>query len=282
MSTGVLKDAYLRSLHTRRLATTTINSTRSTLTNLEQIIGKQMDYATPDDLRRWQEHRAATVTERSLRTYVSQVRTAYAWAVAEGLIREDPAARVRPPRVGQTLPRPIPELRLMTAYQSADQRMRVMLTLAAWAGLRCCEIASLTWADCYLDGPEPYLHVRGKGKQERTIGLSPDLLEELTRLPHRRGAVIRRSDGRHGHNTANRVSHLMNDHLHASGAPDTAHSLRHRALTQACRVGGVRHAQELAGHSSPATTGIYTRVVQSDLRPTVVAIGQFLVDRDAS
>lgn len=280
-TTGIMVAAYLRSLHVRRVSENTVKQARSTLTTLERIIGKECDYATAEDLRRWQEQRAQTLTARSLRTNVSVVQTAYRWAAAEGVIRQDPAARLRPPRCGQTLPRPIPEDRLVAAYEAADQRMRVMLCLAAWASLRCCEIAALAWADVYLGG-EPYIHVLGKGRHERAIALSPELAAELEALPNRRGPVIRRADGLPGHNSANRVSKMMNDHLRACGAPDTAHSLRHRALTEACRFGGVKHAQDLAGHSSPAVTGIYVKVLQSDLRPTVLAIGRFHPERAAS
>ena len=170
----------------------------------------------------------------------------------------------------------MPEERILAAYRGGDDRLRAMVCLGAWAGLRCCEIAALSWADTYLDVAEPYVHVIGKGSKERIVPASPDLVTVLSVLPLRRGPVIRRGDGQGGHNTPNAISKVGNRHLHRLGIPDTMHSLRHRFLTEMCREGGLRQAQEAAGHASSATTSIYTKVLVSELRPTVVAVGRLL------
>ncbi len=279
---GTLIFEYLRAMHARRAPATTQRSVRSVLTIVERYTGKALEHATLADLERWQHRRADEVSTRTLRPQVGSVRAFYAWAMRTGRIRENPAAGLDAPRVGLTLPRPMPEQRLATAYYGADPRLRAMVSLAAFAGLRCCEIAALSWSDVYLDAADPYIHVLGKGGKERTLSVSPQLAEVLTALPARRGPVIRRGDGQAGHNSSNAVSKLGNRYLHSLGIPDTMHSLRHRFLTELCRVGGVRQAQEAAGHASGATTSIYTKVLTSDLRPSVVAVGRLLLPAVAS
>lgn len=279
---GTLIYEYLRALHARRAPITTQRSVRSVLTIVERYTGKALEHATLADLERWQHRRADEVGTRTLRTQVGSVRAFYSWAAKTGRIRENPAAGLDAPRVGLTLPRPMPEQRLATAYYGADPRLRAMVSLAAFAGLRCCEIAALSWSDVYLDVDEPYLHVRGKGSHERVISASPQLVEVLLALPLRRGPVIRRGDGQAGHNTSNAVSKVGNRYLHSLGIPDTMHSLRHRFLTEMCREAGLRVAQEAAGHASGATTSIYTKVLQSDIRPAVVAVGRLLLPGPAA
>lgn len=268
--------AYLRSLRARKAAQTTISTARTNLGTAERIIGKPLEVATHDDLRRWQEIRAAELSARTLRTQISSVRAFYAWAVLEGVIRVDPTTRLRTPRVAPALPRPIPENRLRQAWDAADDRTRAILALAAFAGLRACEIAGLDWSHVDLDDAMPHLRVTGKGGKERVVDVSPDLAAALTALPGRRGPVVRRHDGRPGPMTPNLVSKVANDHLRAVGIPDTLHALRHRMATELCRIAGPRRTAEVLGHANLSTVMVYTRVARDDVRPAVIQVGRFL------
>lgn len=64
--------------------------------------------------------------------------------------------------------------------------------------------------------------------------------------------------------------------LRCLGIPDTLHSLRHLCLTEACRVGGLRVAQEIAGHASSSTTAPYTKVARTDLREVMREVARRL------
>jgi hypothetical protein len=52
------------------------------------------------------------------------------------------------------LPRPITDEALSIALDSADDAMRALLALGAFAGLRAAEIAGLDWSEVYLAGRE--------------------------------------------------------------------------------------------------------------------------------
>lgn len=137
--------------------------------------------------------------------------------------------------------------------------MAVILTLAAYAGLRAAEIAQLCWGD--IDESNGLLLVvDGKGGKQRTVPLHDMILKALAQLgQQRRGPVLIRRDGKAGHWTHCGVSKYANTHLHGLGFPDTLHSLRHRyatALYFASR--DLRLVQDLMGHASPATTAGYT------------------------
>lgn len=271
----LLRD-YLRSLEARKLSGESIRTARSVLNGVQARTSKPLASCAPSDLADWQAQRASSVNSRTLRRDLVWVRCCYRWAVVEGRLNADPSVRLRPPKAPRLLPRPIPEQRLALALLAADERMRAILGLAAFAGLRAGEIATLAWSELDLDGADATVRVVGKGARERVVDVSPDLAAMLRALPHRRGPVIRRGDGVPGYNTPSRISHLAGDHLRSLGIPDTLHSLRHRMLTEVCRVGGLRQAQDVAGHASASTTAGYAALARRDLRPTVVQVGRLL------
>lgn len=276
-TTTYLLSQYVQHLTARRCSPETIRTAKYVLRNLALSTGKRLEELQPDDLEAWQARRAGELGGRTLRSHVSYVRVFYGWCVLEGHIAQDPTRRMCPPKARLTVPRPMPEARLVQAMDAADPPMAAILGLAAFAGLRACEIARLEWADCYLDEDEPYLRVLGKGDRERLADCSLELRDLLTAVPgSRRGAVFKRADGRPGHNTANRISKIANEHLHEQDVPDTLHSLRHRFITEIARRGGIHRAREAAGHASISATQIYAQVVHSEVRPLVEQVGRLL------
>jgi integrase len=267
---------YLRWMRTRRLSPRTVGTAKSILNNVAIAVGGDRDLLelAHADLYEWQATRAEQVVARTLRTQLGYLKRFYAWAVAEQLLLDDPAARLETPRVPQLLPHPISEEDLSRAIDEADDRMRAIICLAAYAGLRAAEVADLDWRDVYLSGPEPTLRVVGKGNKERIIDLSPGLVRILSRLPDRRGPVIRRLDGKPSKNTPNRISQAAGRYLRSLGIRASLHWGRHRAITMVYRLGDLRIAQEFAGHASSSTTGGYAQVARRDLRPVVVAAGE--------
>lgn len=53
----------------------------------------------------------------------------------------------------------------------------------------------------------------------------------------------------------------------------TPDALRHRFITLVCRSGGLRVAQEAAGHAAPSSTAGYAQVARREIRPAVLAAG---------
>jgi integrase/recombinase XerC/integrase/recombinase XerD len=152
----------------------------------------------------------------------------------------------------------------MTVLASAPRRVRLWIVLAAWAGLRACEIAGLR-AESIRLGAAPCIVITAeatKGQSERIVQLCDFAVAEIRAagLP-RRGWAFARADGLPGPNTPHRVSVLANTLLRECGIPDTFHGLRHRCLTQLYNATlDLRLVQEFAGHRRPETTAVYTKV----------------------
>jgi site-specific recombinase XerD len=196
---------------------------------------------------------------------LAHLRAFFKWCILEDVRDDDPMIRVPQPRLPRWLPHPIPEGELHHAISTARERIRPFFFLGAYAGLRACEMAPLRGEDLWWHMDPPLLHVRrGKGGDPRTVPISPVLETELRPLA-KRGWLFPRLTGEVGPVPAHLVSHLANDHLHASGSSHTLHSTRHRFGTMIYRLSGgdLRLTQELMGHRSVQSTVVYTQVDQS-------------------
>lgn len=220
---------------------------------------------TTDELEEWLDNRkgrgGGRISDRTRYCYLSNLSAFYEWARRAGVCDIDPAKDVIRPRLRPGLPRPIRDDLLERAIHGADDRMRVWIKLAAFAGLRVAEIAGLTRTDI-LDLHDPWhLHVVGKGRKERYVPVHPKLRSALQTygIP-RSGPLFTSSTGRMY--TGARVSALMCRHLDRLDIDDRPHALRHWFASEALEAsdGNIRVVQELLGHSSLVTTSIYTKL----------------------
>lgn len=252
---------HLRHLRLRNLSPASIQQRHYALVRLARWL--DVDTADllavmPDDLDQWQ-HGIAHLSPQYRTSQVAQVSEFYRWAVRTRLIRESPCDELVRPQLPRAVPHPISEDDLYMAITCAPERLRLMLVLAAYAGLRAGEIARLGRRDVKESAYPPVVIVSGKGNRERIVPLSSRVLMELRAhgLPMR-GPVFPRHDGQLGHNSPARVSVLCGEYLHGLGIGESLHSLRHRFATATYqRSRDLRTVQELMGHASPTTTAGY-------------------------
>lgn len=253
--------AHLANMRLRGLADTTMRerayAVRRLARHLDVEVGELMA-VTEDDLDCWQ-YDIAHLTARYRSSWLAHVSRFYAWAHTERLVRANPAVVLLPPKLPRLVPHPIGEADLHMAVACAPTRVRPMLVLAAYAGLRAGEIARLQ-RQHVMDTDDPaVVLVEGKGGRERIVPLSSLVLTELrlAGMPSR-GYVLSRRDGKAGGLEPHMVSKLCNDYLHGLGINETLHSLRHRMGTVLYRsTRDLRLVQEVLGHSSPAVTAGY-------------------------
>ena len=213
-------------------------------------------------------HKWAPQTRKSHR---STLRSFYGWAYRNKLIDSDPAAELRAIRPPISRPRPTPEGHLKRAMMLANDTELVLVLLAAYAGLRRSEIANLKQADVIGD----QLHITGKGGRQRRIPVHPLIVDPLGRQlrRHKNSAWVFPSrlqpwDDRpvSGDWVSKTLKRLLGGEL-------TAHTLRHRFATKAYQGSkDIRAVQELLGHSSPATTAVYTLIEDDALAAAVSMI----------
>lgn len=282
-------DEYLalqrgRSEHTRRAY---LGDLRSLLDFLAQRApGSGLGSLTLPVLRSWLAAQASTGTARAtLARRTSAVKTFTAWAVRQGLMSEDPATRLQVPKARRTLPAVLRQDQAgdaMDAAKSGAQqgdplalRDRLIVEMLYATGIRVSELCGLDIDD--VDTSRKLLRVLGKGNKQRTVPFGEpahaaltvwlsDGRPSLATAASGAALLLGARGGRLGPRQARTVVHQTMAAV--SGAPDIGpHGLRHSAATHLLEGGAdLRVVQELLGHSSLATTQLYTHVSVARLR----------------
>jgi integrase/recombinase XerC len=213
------------------------------------------------------------------------VKTFTAWAVRQGLLTDDPAARLQVPKTRRTLPAVLRQDQALAAMSAAESgcqqgdplalRDRLIVELLYATGIRVSELCGLDIGD--VDTGHRVLRVLGKGDKQRTAPFGEPAADALRAwLADGRpalattesgpalllGARGRRLDVRQARTVVHQTVAAVD------GAPDMGpHGLRHSAATHLLEGGAdLRVVQELLGHSSLATTQLYTHVTVARLR----------------
>ena len=225
-----------------------------------------------------QEYAKTTIARR-----IAAVRTWFKFMCRQGLLGANPADGLRAPRQDKKLPHFLSETALDKLLQTplADDplglRDRAILEGLYSAGLRVSELTGLDVGDIDLDAG--VATIRGKGKKERLAFFGSSALKAIKSwLAARRGLltekIARKTEAvflnKHGTRLTSRsVGRLLEKYLARAGLdPRTSpHTLRHSFATHLLDHGAdIRSVQELLGHSSLATTQIYTHVTTQRLK----------------
>lgn len=282
-------DQYLalqrgRSEHTRRAY---LGDLRSLLAFVEnRSPGAGLQGLTLPLLRSWLATQAAAGTARStLARRTSAAKTFTAWALRRGLLSDDPAARLQTPAARRTLPAVLRQDQALDALGAAKSgaqqndplalRDRLIVEMLYATGIRVSELCGLDIDD--VDRPRRLLRVLGKGNKQRTVpyggpgdaALTAWLSEGRPKLATDRSGPALLLGARGGRLDPRQARTVVHQTVSAvAGAPDIGpHGLRHSAATHLLEGGAdLRVVQELLGHSSLATTQLYTHVSVARLR----------------
>jgi len=277
-------EAWLDHLAAERgLARNSVDAYRRDLEALSrQLKGRALVSARQDDLlltlRRM---RTAGRSPRSVARWLVAVRGLFGWLAQEGMIDENPAARLEPPKVWKTLPKVLDGSdveRLLDAPNRVTPRGArdaAMLEVLYATGLRASELVGLRLRDLRLDAG--YLSCVGKGSKERVVPLGAEANAALSAyIASGREALLagKRSDtvfvGRAGAPlTRQGFWKLIKAHGRRAGirASLSPHVVRHSFATHLLENGAdLRVVQMLLGHADISTTQIYTHVNRERLK----------------
>ncbi|KAA1251772.1 tyrosine recombinase XerC [Mycobacterium simiae] len=274
-----------RSAHTRRAYLGDLRSLFAFLADR----GSGLDALSLPLLRSWLATAAGTGAARTtLARRTSAVKAFTTWAARRGLLTGDPADRLQVPKAQRRLPpvlRQDQALAAMTAAKhGAEQgdplasRDRLIVELLYATGIRVSELCGLDVDDIDAgDTGHRLVRVLGKGNKQRTAPYGQPAAEALRAwLTDGRPALVTAESGpalllgARGRRLDVRQARTVVHQTVAAvpGAPDMGpHGLRHSAATHLLEGGAdLRVVQELLGHSSLATTQLYTHIAVSRLR----------------
>ncbi|MGV9673223.1 tyrosine recombinase XerC [Gordonia sp. NPDC003504] len=244
-------------------------------------------------LRAWlADHTRRGAARTTVARQVSSAKTFCAWAVREGILGADPATRLQAPKAHRRLPAVLTAEQAATvaagtaapgaenAVDDADPddpivlRDRAITELLYASGIRVGELCGLDLAD--VDDARAVLRVIGKGDKQRSVPYGAPAAHALQRwLTVGRPALATAASGSalllgaRGGRLNQRVARaVVSSAVAAAGGPHMGpHGLRHSAATHLLEGGAdLRVVQELLGHSSLATTQVYTHVSVERLR----------------
>lgn len=224
------------------------------------------------------------ISKTTLARKSAAVRAFTAYLAQEQKLDEDPGLKLRSPKASRALPKVVSRQSMSEIFQkleplaTPDNPIGVMellvIELLYGSGIRVSELVGLNRSD--IDYSRRILRVTGKGNKQRMvpfsepaeialrmwIGSARALIEnELSGdalLLNSRGARLGVRQ------VYSLVASLLSD---TPTGPAGPHSLRHSAATHLLDGGAdLRAVQELLGHSSLATTQIYTHVSVERLR----------------
>lgn len=237
-------------------------------------------------LRRWLGAQSEAGAARStLARRSATARSFTAWALREELISTDPSLRLKAPKKEKSLPGVLQAqqlTRLLAKLEEAAQegaplavRNRAMVELLYATGIRVGELAGMDVDD--LNPDRRTLRVIGKGNKERTVpygvpaavAMDDWLRRGRPRLAQEHSGAALFLGSRGNRVDQRQVRAVVKDLLEALGDTSATgpHALRHSAATHLLDGGAdLRAVQEILGHSSLATTQIYTHVSVDRLR----------------
>ncbi len=232
------------------------------------FLGRSPELAEPEDLRRFQRHMAAGgARPATMNAAVSALRFFFQVTLGRAGFGACLAATRSPERLPVVLSTDEVARLLGCApglkYQAA-------LSVAYGCGLRVSEIIHLKVAD--IDSARMLIRVeQGKGRKDRTMMLSPDLLDILRawwRVKRPRGWLF---PGQQPSEplTARQLNRVVHAAATAAGLTKrvSMHTLRHSFATHLLeRKTDIRVIQVLLGHRKIDTTALYTRVALNTIQ----------------
>lgn len=201
-------------------------------------------------------------------TYHGHLSGFYRWCVDTDRLAVSPMAKLRKPRVPKRVPRPAPRDVFARIVATAAPRFILAAVLAAYAGLRACEIAAIRREDITAD---TLTVVDGKGGKTATVPTHAMIWEAVKDLPP--GPVVRTAWG--GQYTATGISRAFGIHMREQLGIEkvTLHNLRHRFGTSVYQqTRDLLVTQQLLRHSSVATTQIYALVEEEAPRAAIAGL----------
>jgi integrase/recombinase XerC len=276
---------FLEQLKARGVSANTQKAYNSDINDLLAFLSDTKQLLDLEALRSWLYRISeAGGSKATLARKTSAIKSFTAWRADSGLSDQDPALRLRSPKLDRPLPKVASEISLAEVFDrmlfqaTANNPVGLMnhcaVELLYATGMRVSELAGLDLSD--IDHERQLLRVTGKGNKQRMLpyGMrAKDAIDRWVRLgrpvveiPTSSNALLLSSRGRRV--GVRQLYDVVASQLATTTlGPAGPHTLRHSAATHLLDHGAdLRAVQEILGHASLTTTQIYTHVSVERLR----------------
>ena len=251
--------------------------------------GREVDYfsVTTNDVRAWLAGRAKKGdTPRTLRRKIISLRSFFKWMQKTGKISRSPLQNVALPKIGKPLPEIVRPREIETALKEIEQGdideekkllNYLIVEMLYTLGIRRAELIGLNDSDVSVIKSE--LKVTGKRSKQRIIPVPQRLMAHIEKWQHTRDRNQSSEETdkpllmvKGKRISAGQVYHIVKKSLQNSGArKKSPHALRHSFASGMLNGGAeIDSVREFLGHSSLATTQIYTHISIQEIKKAYI------------
>ena len=263
-----------------RLADATATRRARIVDSFARLTGVNPVTATHGDVIRWLADRD-DLAKSTAALYFEFLNAWFTWLIRMEYRADNPMLKLQKPDKSVGEPRPVSDedlVRLLAIRM--HHKTRVMILLAALAGMRVAEVSRVKGED--IDFGRGLIWLVRKGGKRKSIPLHPAVIAAAQTMP-RTGWWFPGEYERTGKSVSpTAVSSIVGGAMRRAGVAGTPHALRHYFGTSLLATGAdLRTVQELLGHASVATTQIYTRVADDSRSDAVDRLDPWAASRAA-
>lgn len=257
------------------------------LTQFQQFIEEECGEFDPEQIdsdlvRLWIAHLVEEgIKPRSANRKLSAVKTFFNYLNKIGATNGNPAEKIRGPKTPKKLPAFVHHEEMIRVIDDEraypdnfeGQRDRFIIELFYVTGIRKSELVGIKNSD--VDNYTKTLRVTGKRNKQRIIPLSDDTVEKLKKYIQLRDREIENKSSylfvkKNGNPMYPKmIYNIVRKHLDSipTLSKRSPHVLRHSFATEMLNNGAeINAVKELLGHSSLASTEVYTHVTFEELK----------------
>ena len=216
-------------------------------------------------------------SNKSIARHISTLRSYFKYLLKENYIKENPMKLISNPKIPQKLPKYLNYNELEEILEIPNQstflglRNALILELLYSTGVRVSELVNIKLSD--IDLLNKKIIILGKGNKERIVLFGNKAYELIVKYLNKRDTDCEYLFVNNNKNTlTDRGVRYIIDNIVKKSALKfkiSPHTLRHTFATHLLNNGAdLKSVQDLLGHESIATTGIYTHVSIEHLRKT--------------
>ena len=243
--------------------------------------GRTISELTRADVIAFKDTLLSTHSNLSVAGYLVAVRRFYEWAEGNKLYPNIARGIKSPKRKNAYLKEHLRENQIadLLAHFEGNPRDYAIVNLLLRTGLRTIEVVRANIEDITYKGGQRILKVWGKGRDEKDafVVLTEKAYKPIKEYLDTRGSttlkeplfVSTSNRNLKGRLTTRTISKICKEGFRAIGIDGkeyTAHSLRHTTAVMLLKSGSLSDVQSVLRHSSPATSQIYTKSIEEELR----------------
>jgi integrase/recombinase XerD len=244
----------------------TIKNYIRAMENLLKFTKKQPEEITEDDIKLFIAENMSNSSSSSIILFLSAIKYAYL-----GILKKDLTLDIKRPKREKRFPTVLTKEEVSKLIDSFDtSKSKLMISLIYACGFRVSELINLKLKDVNFEEKIGYVK-QGKGRKDRMFNLPEFLLEDLKAQVQAQKEKNKEYlfTGPNGKLSSRNLQKMVQKAAVRAEIKKEVHvhTLRHSFATHLLESGtDIRKIQELLGHSSIATTEIYTHVSAEELK----------------